>query len=315
MNAPRALSSFRNATPFPWLGGKSRMVKTILPLLSPHTTYVEPFGGAANLLLAKKPSQVECYNDASGLLVNFFRVLQDPIQRTALLDRLQWTPYARMEYARTLEHLDDPDPVMKAWAFFTAQCQGISGGGSLGGRNANNWGYSRTADQAQSFREHVEKLPAIAERLLEVQIEHSDGVEVIRRWDAPDTLFYIDPPYADSTRTNKSGRAAYHCEIDDDGQQTLVDALLRLQGGAILSGYRTTLYRPLEDAGWERREFAMDLSAAARVGTFDPMNAAGKEKRKRIECLWLSPDVAAAAARSQQCGLFEAFSGEIVGAS
>ena len=314
MNAPRALSSFRNATPFPWLGGKSRLAKTIISLLPPHNTYVEAFCGAANILLAKEPAKVEVMNDASGLIVNFFQVLQNPDQRSSLMDRLQWTPYARMEYSHALEHLDDPDPVMKAWAFFTAQCQSISGGGSFGNRSASNWGYARTSDQAGAFRGHIEKLPAIAQRLLEVHIEHGDGVEVIRRWDAPDTLFYIDPPYADATRTNKSGRAAYHCEIDDDGQQTLVDALLRLQGGAILSGYSTTLYQPLEDAGWERREFAMDLSAAARVRTFDPMSAAGKEKRKRIECLWLSPDVAAAAARSQQCGLFEALSGEMVGA-
>ena len=315
MNTQRPLSSFRNATPFVWLGGKSRMVSTIIPLLPPHITYVEPFGGAANLLLAKKTSTVEVYNDASGLLVNFFRVLQNPIQMAALMDRLKYTPYARMEYGRALEHLDDTDPVMKAWGFFVAQCQGISGGGSLGARKASNWGYARTTDQAQSFRGHVEKLPAIAERLLGVHIEHGDGVKGIQRWDAPDTLFYIDPPYADATRTNKSGRAAYHCEIDDDGQQTLVDALLRLQGGAILSGYRSPLYAPLENAGWERGEFAMDLAAAARVRTFDAMDPVGKERRKRIECLWLSPDVAAAAKRNRQGGLFEAFSSEMVGAS
>ena len=282
------------------------MVNTILPLLPPHITYVEAYGGAANLLLAKKPSQVECYNDFSGLLVNFFRVLQNPDQRSSLMDRLQWTPYARMEYARALEHLGDPDPVMKAWGFFVAQCQGISGGGSLGGKKATNWGYSRTVDQAQSFRGHVEKLPAIAERLLGVHIEHGDGVEVIRRWNAPDTLFYIDPPYADATRTCKKGRAAYHCEIDDDGQKTLVDALLQIQGSAILSGYPTSLYAPLENAGWERREFVMDLAAAARVRTFDSMSQEGKERRKRVECLWLSPKVAAAD-RKKQGSLFEAF--------
>ena len=178
MNAQRPLSGFRNATPFAWLGGKSRMVSTIIPLLPPHTTYVEPYGGAANILLAKKPSQVECYNDASNLLTNFFRVLQNPDQRTALLDRLQWTPYARMEYARALEHLDDPDQVRKAWGFVVARCQGISGGGSLGDRKATNWGYSRVSDQAQAFRTHVEKLPAIAERLLGVHVEHGDGVGV-----------------------------------------------------------------------------------------------------------------------------------------
>ena len=315
MNEQRPLSSFRNVSPFAWLGGKSRMVSTIIPLLPPHATYVEPYGGAANILLAKKPSQVECYNDASNLLTNFFRVLQNSDQRTALLDRLEYTPYARMEYANALEHLDDPDPVMKAWAFFTAQSQGISGGGSLGGRKASNWGYSRVSDQAQAFRTHVEKLPAIAERLLGVHIEHGDGVGVIRRWDAPDTFFYLDPPYVDATRTCKKGRAAYHHEIDDDGQRTLVDNLLRLQGGAILSGYRSPLYEPLEEAGWERREFAMDLSSAARVRGFDFMGSAGKERRKRIECLWLSPDVAAAAAKSRQGGLFDALSnGKEVGA-
>ena len=313
MNAPRPLSSFRNATPFVWLGGKSRMVKTILPILPIHTVYVEPFAGAANILLAKEPAKVEVMNDASGLIVNFFRVLQDPAQRSALLNRLEYTPYARMEYALGLERLDDPDPVMKAWGFFVAQCQGISGSGSLGERKATNWGYSRTTNQAQSFRGHVDKLPAIAERLLGVHIEHGDGVGVIGRWDAPDTLFYIDPPYADATRTNKSGRSAYHAEIDDDGQKTLVDTLLKIHGNAILSGYLTPLYTPLEDAGWERREFSMDLSSAARVRGFDSMNPAGKERRKRVECLWLSPAVATAA-KNRQGGLFEEFSGEMVGA-
>ena len=112
MPAPRPLSSFRNATPFPWLGGKSRMVQTILPLLLPHVTYVEPFCGAANILLAKESAKVEVMNDASGLIVNFFQVLQNQDQRSSLMDRLEWTPYARMEYARALKHLDDPDPVM-----------------------------------------------------------------------------------------------------------------------------------------------------------------------------------------------------------
>ena len=296
------LSYFQNCTPFSWLGGKSRMVHTILPLLPPHVVYVEPYGGAANILLAKKPATVDVYNDASGLLVNFFRVLQDPAQRAALMDRLEYTPYARQEYGRALECLDSPDPVMKAWGFFVAQCQGISGGGSLGGRKASNWGYARTSSQAQSFRTHVDKLQAIAERLLAVHIEHGDGIGVIQRWDAPDTLFYVDPPYIDATRTNKKGRAAYHHEIDDEGQKALIDTLLQIQGGAILSGYRSPLYQPLEDAGWERREYAMDLSSAARVRTFDVMSPAGKDRRKRIECLWLSPKVAAS--RVQQVSLF-----------
>ena len=299
IHQPKPLASFRNATPFPWLGGKSRLAKTIVSFLTPHTTYVEPFGGAANVLLVKEPSKVEVYNDASGLLTNFFRVLQDPIQRASLMDRLRFTPHSRLEYARARSHLNDPDPVMQAWGFFVAQCQGISGGGSLEGRGARDWGYSRTHNQAQSFRNHVEKLPVIAERLLAVHVEHGDGVDILQRWDARDTLFYVNPPYADAARASKSGRAAYHNEIDDGGQQALVDALLRLQGKAILSGYHTPLYGPLEDAGWERLEYAMDLAAAARVKTFHSMSANGKSRRKRIEYLWLSPKVMASTAAMQ----------------
>ncbi|MHB1494494.1 MAG: DNA adenine methylase [Acidithiobacillus sp.] len=287
----RPLSDYRNATPFPWMGGKSRMVKTITPLFPPHTSYVEPFGGAASILLAKDPAKVEVYNDMSGLLVNFFRVLQDPANRQSLLNRLEWTPYARMEYARALEHLDDADPVMQAWGFFVAQCQGISGTGSFGDRAATNWGYSIARDQQSYFRNHVEKLPAIAERLRQVSIEQDDGAKVIRRWDAMDTLFYVDPPYVESTRTAKNGRSGYHTEINDNDQTCLVDALLNTQGMVLLSGYRTPLYQPLEDAGWERREYAMDLAAAGRVKTFDAMSASGRTKRQRTECLWLSPRV------------------------
>jgi DNA adenine methylase len=290
MNDTLLLSKFRNATPFPWMGGKSRMVKHIIPIIPPHIAYIEPYGGAANILLAKEPSKVEVYNDASGLLVNFFRVLQDPEQRAALLARLEYTPYARAEYARALDHLNDPDPVMKAWGFFTAQCQGISGGGSFGKRGEKNWSCSRIIDRAQSFLGHVEKLPAIAERLLKVHIEHGDGVKLIQRWDAPDSFFYVDPPYVNATRTGKSGgRAVYHCEMEDAGHHELVNTLLGISGKAVLSGYFSPIYQPLEDAGWERREFAMDLSAAVRHKTFDSMSATGKERFKRIECLWLSP--------------------------
>ena len=286
-----SLSAFFNATPFPWLGGKTAHAPRIISYFPPHALYVEPYGGAANVLLNKKPAKVEVYNDANSMLVNFFRVLRDDDRKAALIRKLECTLYAREEYASALELLNDEDPVTRAWAFFVAQCQGISGTGSMDGNNAKNWGYSRVSDRPRIFSDHVEKLHAIAHRFRQVHVEYDDGVTVIQRWDAPDALFYIDPPYLDHTRSDKGGRARYRHEIGDGGHQSLVEALLNLQGGAVLSGYRSDHYKPFEEQGWERIEFAARADSVARVRGHDI--AGTKKDRERVECLWLSPSVAA----------------------
>jgi len=60
----------------PWIGGKRRLAKHILPLFPEHTCYVEPFCGAAALFFLKEPTRVEVLNDANGDLVSLYRVVQ-----------------------------------------------------------------------------------------------------------------------------------------------------------------------------------------------------------------------------------------------
>ena len=62
----------------------------------PHRVYIEPFGGAASVLLQKPRSYAEVYNDLDGEVVNLFRVTRDTgeeLQRVLAL-----TPFAREEY-------------------------------------------------------------------------------------------------------------------------------------------------------------------------------------------------------------------------
>jgi len=59
----------RLRSPIVWLGGKGHMIAKILPLLPPHKTYVEPWGGGASILIAKPPSEIEIYNDLDSDLV------------------------------------------------------------------------------------------------------------------------------------------------------------------------------------------------------------------------------------------------------
>ena len=64
-------------SPFKWVGGKSRIRKAIIPILPPHTCYVEPFAGAAWVLFGKPPSDVEVLNDIDQELINFFRIVRE----------------------------------------------------------------------------------------------------------------------------------------------------------------------------------------------------------------------------------------------
>lgn len=302
-NAPD-LSYFPTTAPFPWMGSKGRMAQTIIDLFPPHEAYVEPFGGTGTILLKKRPATVEVYNDASQWLTNFFHVLKNTEQRQALLDRLEWTPYSRIEFEDALDALDDPDPVTQAWALFVAQGQGFGGSGALQ-RSKASWGISRVRDQNTAFRNRATKLLSIAKRLRDVVIEHDDAIAVIQRWDATDTLFFLDPPYVDDTRTGKKGitskKAQYHVETDDDFHIRLVNSLLEIQGKVLLSGYSSLTYAPLENAGWERKEYALELQASGHTRK----QAGDRDSRMRTECVWLSPLVQKYWRENRQVSLFE----------
>jgi site-specific DNA-adenine methylase len=68
----------------------------LLPLLPQTTHYCEPFGGSAAVLLNRKPSPVEMYNDIDGEVVNFFRVLRN--QQGELIQAIGLTPFSREEF-------------------------------------------------------------------------------------------------------------------------------------------------------------------------------------------------------------------------
>lgn len=179
---------------FPWVGGKYHLTKRLLKLLPAHRAYCEVFGGAASLLLAKEPSEIECYNDLNGDLVNFFLVVRDhPIQ---LLERIYLLPYSRElfeDWSKQILKTDEPaDRIERAAHMYYCLCGGFGGKGP-----GRGWASTRECVRHHplTWYRHVTKIPEFHERLRDVYIDHLDFRYFIEHWDASETFFFLDPPY------------------------------------------------------------------------------------------------------------------------
>jgi DNA adenine methylase len=142
----------------------------------------------------------------------------------------------------------------------------------------------------------IDMLPEIATRARSVQIEHGDWLDVLRSYDTPDTLFYMDPPFVRSTR--RSGK--YLHEMDDAEHRRLVKALLNIRGKALLSGYRSDIHEPLEEAGWERVDLPTVCYAVGRTRSTRLQGKGSLVGQFRTESIWISPGVGAPAPRATE---------------
>jgi len=225
--------------PVRYFGGKWRIASWIIEQFPPHTTYVEPFCGGASILFRKTPSKVEVINDLNHDIVTFFDVLRS--NPDDLIHAIQMTPYAREEHKRA--HLPADDPIERARRFYVRSRQSF---GSGEGQYNTGWRFQaddRRGTSCVGEWNNTDNLWLAAERLKAVQIESDDALSCIRRFDHPDTLFYVDPPYLFETRHSNEHRYAH--ELTDQQHIELAELLNSVQGMVLLSGYGSDLYQDL----------------------------------------------------------------------
>ena len=176
----------------PWLGGKRNLAKRICGLIDrlPHATYAEPFIGMGGIFLrrAMRP-KAEVINDRSRDIANLFRILQR--HYVQFLDVLKFGLTTRAEFERLVRV--DPETLTdleRAARFLYLQRTAF--GGKVAGRN---FGVAKDRPGRFNLSTLEPMLEDLHSRLSGVVIECLDWSAFIPRYDGPDTLFYVDPPY------------------------------------------------------------------------------------------------------------------------
>jgi DNA adenine methylase len=269
-----------------YFGGKWLLAPWIIEHFPPHLTYVEPFGGGANVLLRKPRSKAEIYNDIDEEIVELFQVLREAAESARLIELLELTPFARAEFL--LAHEPTDDKVERARRTIVRTFFGHGSSSVRAGWKTTFRATSLRSDThpAASWASFPPSLKAVVARIKGVGLENRPALAVIAKYDAVDTLHYLDPPYVVGER---SGKHRYKHDMTDAEHAALLAVVRELKGMVVISGYASPLYDEAL-AGWRRVRRLASIQGGG----------------ERTEVLWINPAAAARLDKQPRQGaLFE----------
>lgn len=202
-----------------WIGGKRALRKTILGRFpQDYGRYIEVFGGAGWVLFGREPQprQMEVFNDFDGDLINLYRCIK--YHCNALIEELDGLCHSRelfLDFKSQLQARGLTD-IQRAARYFCL----IRFSFGCGRKNFRTAGIH--------FARMCDALHAIQGRLSKTIIERLDFAQLIRTYDRPDALFYLDPPYVGTEHYYDGGFAA-------EDHVRLADTLKQIRGKFVLS--------------------------------------------------------------------------------
>lgn len=243
-------------------GAKWRISDWIISHFQPHKVYLEPFFGSGAIFFRKVPTYIETVNDLDGNIVNLFRVCREHPEKLARAISL--TPFAREEFIGCHESCDDPVEQARRTLVRYHQSFGTSNSSKNSWRNVQTYGGPRCATMWNDLPEIITEC---CMRLKNAQIENTDALTLIERYDDPKTLIYCDPPYLQGLRK----RNIYNCEMPTENHIALLQAIKSTRSMVVISGYDNDLYNA-ELSGWHTDE----KSTTVQMG------------RHRTEKIWMN---------------------------
>lgn len=202
-----------------WIGGKRLLRKAIIETFPKDgfDRYIEVFGGAGWVLFGKETGrELEVFNDADSNLINLYRCIK--YHREELQKELKWLTVSREQFFDCKSQLETRGltDIQRAARYFHIIKVSFGADRRTFGNNRKNIANS------------VEYLTQIQERLKDVVIENRDFESLIRAYDRPGALFYLDPPYHGTEQY-------YEGNFTQDDHERLKAVLQDIKGRFILS--------------------------------------------------------------------------------
>lgn len=243
------------------------MSSKIISLMPEHKCYIEPYFGSGAVFFKKDVNcNNEIINDLDGNVVNLFKVIRE--NPNELSKAIKLTPYAREEYSNIDLNIDEGIEKARRFLVRSNMARGGVQHYKPGWRTAGlKESISKNRRIVNEWNRLPESILKAAERLKDAEIENTDAIKLIKRYDDEDCLIYIDPPYLLETRSNKY----YSSEMTDLDHIELLETIRGSKSKIILSGYDSELYRQYL-INWSKYE----------------IESRTESKNKKIECLWIN---------------------------
>lgn len=238
----------------PYIGGKRQLSRTLCEMIAetPHSLYTEAFVGMGGVFFRRNTRpKAEVINDRNGEVVNLFRILQRHYPQ--FMDTLKFQITSRREFER-LKACDPATLTDLERAARFLYLQRLAFGGKVAGQH---FGVSIGRPARFNLNQLAPALEDVHERLSGVVLENLDWQDFINRYDRPETLFYLDPPYWGSE--DDYGKTLF----ERDQFALMAERLAQLKGRFILSINDVPQIRELF-SGFEFREVGLTYSISGK---------------------------------------------------
>ncbi len=221
-------------------GGKGRLHQWILSHIPNHSFYIEPFGGAASVLLNKSISSREIYNEIEPNMFNLMHVVKNHfVEFNDLVRPINYSQDNFEQHQVLFKNQENLSFLEKAVSFYVVKRMSRSGW-----CKQYCWSQRKSADgvpsETNAWLTSLDNLKKVHDRLQNVELSNQDAFKLIaQHCKDKDVLFYLDPPYLISTRVYQD---AYDFELSVDQHEQLANLLNSAESKVALSGYPSLVY-------------------------------------------------------------------------